>query len=57
MLMVVIVIFKTVEASLFNKWNPWFIQQIFKSSVSSMKDPIISLSFILFIAVVSMVLQ
>ena len=57
MSMVLISVFKAVDASLPMKWNPGLIPQIFKSVANSVRSRIISLSHILFIAVVSMVLQ
>ena len=57
MSMVVIVILKDVDASLSMKWNHGLIPRIFKYSVNYVKACIISLSLILFIAVVGMVLQ
>ena len=52
--MVVIFIFKAVDASLSMKWKPGLIPRLFKSSVKSVKARIISLSLLLLIYVVSM---
>ena len=57
MFMFVIVILKAVDASLYIKWNPGLITQLFKYSVNSVKACIISLSLLLLIAVVRMELQ
>ena len=57
MFMVVIVIFKDIDASLSIKCKPGLIPQIFESSVDSMKASIISFSPIFFVAVVIMELQ
>ena len=57
MFIVDIVIFNSANASFSMKFNPGFIPWVFKSSVNSMKDRIIYLSLLFFIAVVRMVLQ
>ena len=57
MSMVVIVRFKPVDASLSMKYKPGWILRIFKSSVKDVKDLIISLSLLFFIAVVRMALH
>ena len=49
--------FKDVDASLYMKWNPGLIPRLFKSSVNSVKDCIISLSLLFFTAVVRMSLK
>ena len=54
MFMVFIVIFMSVHASLSMNWEPGLIPRIFKSSVKDVKDLIISVSLIFFIAVVRM---
>ena len=48
---------KSVDASLSMKWKPGLIPRRFKSSVNDVKDIIIYLSILFFIAVVSMALQ
>ena len=53
----VIVIFQAVEDSLYMKWKPGLIPQLFKSSVKYLNSGIISFSLIFFIYVVSMELQ
>ena len=55
--MVVIVIFKAVDASLSMKWKPGLISWIFKSSYNYVKALIIYLSLLFFVYVVRMVLQ
>ena len=57
MSMVVFAIFKYVGASLYMKWNRELIPRIFEYSVNSVKNCIISLSIILFVAVVRMALE
>ena len=57
MFMVLIVIFKAVDASLSMKYNPGLILMLFKYLVNSVKDRIISLSLLFFTAVVSMEFQ
>ena len=57
MFMEFIVVFKAVDASLSIECKPGLIPQNFKSSVNDVKDLIILLSLIFFIAVVRMVLQ
>ena len=57
MLMVVIIIFKAVDASLSMKWKHGWIPWIFKSSVKDVKVLIISLSIIFFITAFRMALQ
>ena len=55
--MVVIVSFKAVDALLSMKWKPGWIPWLFKSSLKDMKALIISLSLLIFVAVVRMTLQ
>ena len=57
MFLVVIVSFNAVDALLPMKWKPGWITKLFKSSVEDVKTLIISLSLLLFIAVVRMALQ
>ena len=57
MSMVFISIFKAVYASFSMKWNPGLIPRLFKSSVNSVKDRIISMSLLLLVSVVIMALQ
>ena len=57
MFMVVIVSFNGVDASFSIKWKPGLIPWLFKSSVNDVKDLIIYLSLLFFIAAVRMVLQ
>ena len=57
MFMEVIVIFKAVDDLLSMKWKPGLITRIYKSSVNDVKSIIISLSLLLFNAVVSIALQ
>ena len=55
--MVVITIFNAVDDFLSTKWNPGLIMWIFKSALNYLKDCIISLSLMFFIAFVRMLLQ
>ena len=57
MLMEVIFIFKLIDTSLSMKWKPGLIPQIFKYSVIDVKDLIIYLSLLLFVAIFRMALQ
>ena len=57
MFMVIFFSFKALDSSLFMKWKSGLIPRIFKSSVNYVKALVISLLLLLFIAVVSMVLQ
>ena len=57
MSMVIIVVFKYVDASLSMKWNPGIILRLFKCPVNSVKARIIYLSLIFFVAVFRMALQ
>ena len=54
MFMEVIVIFKDVDTSLYMKWKPGLIPQLFKYSVNYVKALIISLSLLFFVALVRM---
>ena len=55
--MAVRTIFNAVDASLSMIWNPGLIQRHFISVVNDVKARIISLSFVLFIAVFRMALE
>ena len=57
MFMVIIVIFKAVDASFSMRWKHGLIPRLFKSSVNDVKAFIVSLSLLFFIAVVRMALQ
>ena len=55
--MVAMAIFNASDDSLSMKWNPGFIPRVFKYVVNFVKACIISLSLLVFIAVVIMTLQ
>ena len=57
MSMVVIVILKAIDYSLSMTWNYGLIPHLFQSSVNSVKDRIISMSLLFFVAVVRITLK
>ena len=57
MLMVVIVIFKAVDASISMKWKPGLIPRLFKSSGNYVKACIVSFSLLFFVDVFWVVLR